>query len=146
MFRSHNGHGWIQASGDAWEADEAEREMGLHRQLGQYEDAPFRPPVVDPYDNDARSPASNPNSRQTSVLSYPLSERERDPEIRWTPRFTASHSTFSEMNTIPRSVSPESDHTVLQQPAVPNADRQMSRDSTTSIRTFEGGTKFIEGL
>ncbi|KAJ7058095.1 hypothetical protein C8F01DRAFT_1255979 [Mycena amicta] len=138
MFRSHNGHGWIQASGDAWEADEAEREMGLQK---LYQDTPFRPPVVDPY---------NDNSRPTSsIVSYPLSEREREhdpPEIRWTPRFTASHSTFSDMNTIPRSASPESDHTVLQQQHPATQDRHTSIDSLASIRTFEGGTKFVEGL
>ncbi|KAF7307723.1 hypothetical protein MKEN_01132400 [Mycena kentingensis (nom. inval.)] len=150
MFRSHNGHGWIQASGDAWEADEAEREMGIHRHLGQYEDAPFRPPVVDPYTHNATYDLNDPpprsaESRPTSMLSYSLSERERDPEIRWTPRFTPSHSTFSDVNTIPRSASPESDHTVLQH-AEPNPNRHMSVDSVASIRTFEGGTKFKEGL
>nr|GAT59097.1 predicted protein [Mycena chlorophos] len=130
MFRTHTGHdGWIQASGDAWEADEVEREMGLRH---GYEDAPFKPPVEDPYDTSSR-----PTS---SIHSY----HGQDPEIRWAPRFTASHSTFSDLNTIPRSASPEtvSDHTVIPQAA----DRHMSVDSLNSIRTFEGGTKFVEGL
>ncbi|KAF7297212.1 hypothetical protein MIND_00954300 [Mycena indigotica] len=143
MFKSHNGHGWIQASGDAWEADEAEREMGLQQR--RYEDAPFKPPVVDPYNEHAVAPP--PTSRASSMLSYPLSDRDYDPEIRWTPRFTASHSTFSDMNTIPRSASPESDHTVLQQQQpMPQGQGQNRHMSADSIRTFEGGTKFVEGL
>ncbi|KAK7055188.1 hypothetical protein R3P38DRAFT_1347407 [Favolaschia claudopus] len=116
--------GWIQASDDAWEAD-ANREMsGLHPV-----DQPFRPPL-DPY--------SIPSYSSDSVPYDP-------PEPRYTP---ASHSTMSDLHShesvIPRSTSPES--TVPPHSPEQNKDRHLSIESASSVRTFEGGTKFIEGL
>ncbi|KAJ7778421.1 hypothetical protein B0H16DRAFT_1503468 [Mycena metata] len=112
---SKSGHGWIQASGDAWEADD--REMSGF--VNAKRDAPFSPPV-DPY----------------AVESYSSDSIAYDPPI------SHPHVRFEEP--IPRSTSPES--TVPHVSPTQKENRQFSSDSTTSIRTFEGGTKFIEGL
>ncbi|KAJ6554019.1 hypothetical protein DFH09DRAFT_1166471 [Mycena vulgaris] len=125
------GHGWIQASGDAWEADEVERT----RELAGL-DAPFHPPAA------TDSYPATPSYSSDSVTYDPL------PETRYAPM--AASSTLSTLHESPvRSASPESS-------VHPNADRdrsqaesqlrQFSVESKTSIRTFEGGTKFIEGL
>ncbi|KAJ7938215.1 hypothetical protein B0H13DRAFT_2301780 [Mycena leptocephala] len=104
---SKSGHGWIQASGDAWEADEAERRGSREMTgLGQSLDAPFH--------------ALHPHAH------------------------APSHSTLRSESPIPRSMSPESTvpHGGLEQ----NQSRTFSVESAGSVRTFEGGTKFIEGL
>ncbi|KAJ7175737.1 hypothetical protein C8R46DRAFT_1347255 [Mycena filopes] len=112
---SKSGHGWIQASGDAWEADEVERSREMSGFVNA-KDAPFSPPV-DPYAADS-----------ASYSTY-------DPP--------SSHIRFEEP--IPRSTSPES--TVTYTSPTQNESRQFSGESTTStMRTFSGGTKFIEGL
>ncbi|KAJ7141837.1 hypothetical protein C8R43DRAFT_583235 [Mycena crocata] len=134
--RTKGGHGWIQASGDAWEADEAERSREM-RGLGnsaQTLDAPFRPPTTntDPY---------APPSSYSSDSIY-------EPQLRYTP---VSRSTLTLSTPIPRSASPDSTETA--QPTTDNPsgrtqsqNRHFSIESATSVRTFEGGTKFIEGL
>ncbi|KAJ7145918.1 hypothetical protein C8R44DRAFT_845263 [Mycena epipterygia] len=116
------GHGWIQASGDAWEADEVDR--GRSREMSGL-DAPFRPPT-DPYT------ASSLYSSE-SIAYDPV------PVTRYAPT----------LDSIPRSASPESESTV--HPGDNNNDtrsklRHFSIESGASVRTFEGGTKFIEGL
>ncbi|KAJ6476145.1 hypothetical protein C8R45DRAFT_1008966 [Mycena sanguinolenta] len=117
---SKSGHGWIQASGDAWEEEEADHMRS--RELKRV-DPPFRPPV-DPY-----------------AASYSSDSVPYDPPM------PASHSTLSTIRSespIPRSMSPES--TVHPSSPQQNKDRHFSVESSTSLRTFEGGTKFIEGL
>ncbi|KAJ7785398.1 hypothetical protein B0H14DRAFT_3506954 [Mycena olivaceomarginata] len=119
---SKSGHGWIQASGDAWEADEAER-RGRGEEMVAV-DAPFSPPMVDPY-----APEHNSYSYEsTDSVSYDMGGE------RYTPIIPAFH--------IPRSASPDSS-------APSTVKEQQSRDrhfSVDSVKTFEGGTKFIEGL
>ncbi|KAJ7041247.1 hypothetical protein C8F04DRAFT_1391345 [Mycena alexandri] len=116
---SKSGHGWIQASGDAWEADEAERSREMSGFVNAKRDAPFSPPV-DPY----------------AAESYSSDSIAYDPPI--------SHSHVRFQEPIPRSASPES--MVPHMSPTQKENRQFSGESTTSIRTFEGGTKFIEGL
>ncbi|KAJ6542588.1 hypothetical protein B0H19DRAFT_1267833 [Mycena capillaripes] len=123
---SKSGHGWIQASGDAWEADEVERSREMSG-LGQSLDAPFRPPV-DPY-------AAPPSSSSTDSVAY-------DPAARYTPMPTSLRSD----SPIPRSMSPESTVHPHANPDPNSQSRQFSVESAASVRTFEGGTKFIEGL
>ncbi|KAJ7203091.1 hypothetical protein GGX14DRAFT_652573 [Mycena pura] len=68
MFRNatRGGHGWIQASGDAWEADEADagRKMGMAR---QHENAPFRHPRALPLARRAAAPARGPAAPQNPI-------------------------------------------------------------------------------
>ncbi|KAJ7239953.1 hypothetical protein B0H12DRAFT_1221805 [Mycena haematopus] len=120
---SKSGHGWIQASGDAWEEDEAGHTRSREMSGLEPVDQPFRPPV-DPY-----------------AASY------SSDSIPYDPPMPASHSTLSNLRSespIPRSTSPES--TVHASSPVQNKDRHFSTESSNSLRTFEGGTKFIEGL
>jgi hypothetical protein len=129
---SKSGHGWIQASGDAWEADEVDRHRSREMSGLEPMDQPFRPPV-DPY------AAASETYSSESIPSY-------DP--RYTP-MPASQSTLSSSilrseSPIPRSTSPES--TVHPSSPQQNRDRHFSVESSNSVRTFEGGTKFIEGL
>ncbi|KAJ6482834.1 hypothetical protein C8R47DRAFT_1217761 [Mycena vitilis] len=115
---SKSGHGWIQASGDAWEADEADRS----REMAGL-DAPFRPPT-DPY--------------AASYSSDSIAATYDQPETRYTPTPMSI--------SIPRSMSPESSGVHPIGTATANDSRQFSVESAGSVRTFEGGTKFIEGL
>jgi len=129
---SKSGHGWIQASGDAWEADEADRRGGGREMSGiEPVDSPFRPPV-DPY--------------AAAVASYSSDSVSYDPpETRYAPNLRSE-------SPIPRSMSPESTSTVHAHPMASSSeqsrdrDRHFSVESSNSVRTFEGGTKFIEGL
>ncbi|KAJ7468552.1 hypothetical protein FB451DRAFT_1256525 [Mycena latifolia] len=121
--RSKGGHGWIQASGDAWEADEADRTREMSETAV---DPPFRPPPVPSYTY----------STSTESVSF-----DPPPESAHYTPLPASHST---LGSLPRSASPES--TVSPRQSGPDKNRHFSIDSLASIRTFEGGTKFIEGV
>ncbi|KAF7373437.1 hypothetical protein MSAN_00553300 [Mycena sanguinolenta] len=114
---SKSGRGWIQASDDAWE--EGEADYMRSRELKRV-DPPFRPPV-DPY-----------------AASYSSDSVPYDPPLPATIR-----SDFP----IPRSTSPESTvHPSSPSRLEQTKERHFSVESSTSLRTFEGGTKFIEVL
>jgi len=133
------GHGWIQASGDAWEADELERHqrdtsslraMSALASTGRF-DEPFRPPT-DPY-----------------FASYASETTLPDSETRYDPIMPSSHSNPVIGNPspiIPRTSSPESVAHPEKESPTENPNRHFSIESTTSVRTFQGGTKFLEGL
>ncbi|KAJ6598654.1 hypothetical protein B0H10DRAFT_1959307 [Mycena sp. CBHHK59/15] len=130
------GHGWIQASGDAWEADEVERsrEMsGLGAARGQPLDAPFHPPT-DPYAASNSSETIRYDS-DTQYNSMPSSQTN-----------FATVPTSRSSSPIVRTSSPESAVQGEKDSPTHTQNRQFSMESQTSIRTFEGGTKFIEGL
>ncbi|CAK5271784.1 unnamed protein product [Mycena citricolor] len=161
LFSTTNGKKtWIQASDDAWTADEAER-LRASTSGGEMktatQDEPFRPP---------RSFPSRMNSF-ASESQDEMSAYDPEPTIRYAP---APRPASISLSTIahPRSASPASSASVFQ-PHVrfvssaaeignleeesssighkgTNKERQLSADSLSSIRTFEGGTKFIEGL
>ncbi|KAF8207282.1 hypothetical protein K438DRAFT_2013776 [Mycena galopus ATCC 62051] len=128
---SKSGHGWIQASGDAWEEDELDRSRGREMSGLQPMDLPFRPPI-DPYASNDSVPYDPPQPRYTPM---PIS-RSTQSDLR------------SDESTVPRSASPESTeaHSADSSRPEQNRNRHFSVESANSVRTFEGGTKFIEGL
>ncbi|KAJ7490118.1 hypothetical protein B0H11DRAFT_2277971 [Mycena galericulata] len=182
-----SGHGWIQASGDAWEADEADRREMQYSVPGPPAlDQPFRPPAnTDPY---ARPTTISPSDSYSysGASARPSVPRSASPESTVT---RASASTSMSRSLHPARVRPESAitgsdweaatsrghahaasdtdasdaeeffdaHDAHDADADPH-DRERSTSkqqrhfsvesaaSGTSVRTFEGGTKFLEGL
>jgi len=144
--------GWIRASSDEWEYDSDEdrhlaggelAEMSKPTSYSPPRDRPFRPPIdqysppesstavhFDPYGgpgrhySKGRSPSSH--SHMPSIHSR-LSEDD-------------SSSTFH----IPRTASPDASG-AAQEPSG-GAGRQFSTQSGSSMRTQDGGTKFIERI
>ncbi|KAJ7619421.1 hypothetical protein FB45DRAFT_930749 [Roridomyces roridus] len=142
LFRSHStrgGHGWIQASGDAWEADEADRRASER-------DAPFQPPPVvlnDPYD-DKPEPSWFETRSYSSDYSLAPDSTSRHP-TRVRPESGVTGSDWESASAA--MTDPESGH--AEDAGHATQQRHFSLDSAvsdTSVRTFQGGTKFLEGL
>lgn len=131
--KGRDGH-WIQASGDAWEADEADR-----REMAAV-DAPFRPP-----------PAHTPSASQ-SFGSYTSTSTSASPgpdPVRALPRTTSPTAHFGSPSASVLFDTPGGTHAIAPQLAALREQsqvRHLSLDSLASVRTFEGGTKFVEGL
>ncbi|KAJ7737859.1 hypothetical protein DFH07DRAFT_841499 [Mycena maculata] len=173
--------GWIQASGDAWEADEADRrEMSMHPSVGPVPvDAPFRPPpITDPFASDSSmwyggassyAPSHSAMSRSDSRAdSMPFSRTDDSTSRFADPRSTSPQSTSTART--PKRVRPESavtgsdweaaasrGHDREEQDGDASGDERSrtraqrhfsveSAESGVSVHTFEGGTKFLEGL
>ncbi|KAK0441389.1 hypothetical protein EV421DRAFT_1904847 [Armillaria borealis] len=149
--------GWVQAgSGDEWETESLE-EGRLQRpdisQRGSMQmtyspplDAPFHPPL---------QPSESASSvrfdiQSVPVLPYLRSLSSPSPH----PSLPNIHSRISSP-TPSDPLSPVHDRVVSPEPIVPahvdspvehHEGRKLSEQSATSVRTFNGGTKFLEAL
>jgi len=163
------GRGWVQAgSGD--EADSVEEGSRWNRAKG----VRFAPPVRIPGSNGSHGSTDEsfrPPARKHSLRNYsleldlpgpmyddPYSEALSPPppspyQPELSPPPAAASPSAAPTFHIPRSTSPESlPHSpssprTLETPAnILNNNRHLSTQSGVSVRTFEGGTKFIESL
>lgn len=140
------GRGWIQAgSGDEWETNSDHGEERRAQQPMQ----PF-----------SRSFQEGPYSPQVPEMDSPLSDAESYAPMQYGDPYAKGplHVTSPQRVTFARSQSPLSQSSSPMSPGShrdPSMDdeevrppdhRHFSTQSSTSVRTFEGGTKFIESL
>ncbi|SJL04942.1 uncharacterized protein ARMOST_08313 [Armillaria ostoyae] len=149
--------GWVQAgSGDEWETESIEEGRLQHPDISQrgsmqmtYSpplDAPFHPPL---------QPSESASSvrfdiQSVPVLPYLRSLSSPSPH----PSLPNIHSRISSP-TPSDPLSPVHDRVVSPEPIAPahvdspiehHEGRKLSEQSATSVRTFNGGTKFLEAL
>ncbi|KAK0473997.1 hypothetical protein IW261DRAFT_1569364 [Armillaria novae-zelandiae] len=145
--------GWVQAgSGDEWETESIEQHPGIS-QRGSMQmtyspplDAPFHPPL-----QPSESASSVPFDIQgVPILPYLTSLSSPSPR----PSLPNIHSRISSP-TPSDPLSPIHDRVVSPEPIAPahvdspvehHEGRKLSDQSATSVRTFNGGTKFLEAL
>ncbi|KAG2049619.1 hypothetical protein BDR06DRAFT_961275 [Suillus hirtellus] len=140
------GRGWIQAgSGDEWEINS---DHGEERRAQQ---------PMEPF---SRSFQEGPYSPRVPEIDSPLSDAESYAPMHYGDSYAKGplHVTSPQRVTFARSQSPLSlssspmspgshrDASVDDEEVHPPDHRHFSTQSSTSVRTFEGGTKFIESL
>ncbi|KAH7914235.1 hypothetical protein BJ138DRAFT_1144406 [Hygrophoropsis aurantiaca] len=129
--RRRGGRGWIQTgSGDEWDPSDAELGGRMGR-IGSSEGDEV----------DSARIVHSPSSDLGGSLDMYISTHYHDPFSKDSPSPT-SHMIARTMS----PSSPERDSSMDEVDVAPPDHRHMSTQSATSVRTFEGGTKFIESL
>ncbi|KAG0701673.1 hypothetical protein DFH29DRAFT_925393 [Suillus ampliporus] len=144
------GRGWIQAgSGDEWETDsDHDEERGAQQPM-----QPFpRPFQEGPYSHQVAETDSPLSDAGSGMESY-TPPHYGDPFVKGSVQVTSpqrvtfarSQSPFSHSGS-PMSPGSHQDASIDDEEARAPDHRHFSTQSSTSVRTFEGGTKFIESL
>ncbi|KAG2127323.1 hypothetical protein BD769DRAFT_763387 [Suillus cothurnatus] len=140
------GRGWIQAgSGDEWEINSDHGEEHGAQQPMQpfsrsFQEGPYGPqvPKMD-------SPLSDVESYAPLHYEDPYAKGPLHVTSPQRVTFARSQSPFSQSSS-PMSPGSHRDASVDDEEVRPPDHRHFSTQSSTSVRTFEGGTKFIESL
>ncbi|KAG2121919.1 hypothetical protein DEU56DRAFT_833214 [Suillus clintonianus] len=134
------GRGWIQAgSGDEWETDSDHGEGRGAQQPMQ----PFSRPLQEGPEMD--SPLSDGESFTPIHYGDPYAKGSLQVTSPQRVTFARSQSPLSQSSS-PMSPGSHRDASVDDEEVRPPDHRHFSTQSSTSVRTFEGGTKFIESL
>ncbi|OAX39477.1 hypothetical protein K503DRAFT_855999 [Rhizopogon vinicolor AM-OR11-026] len=136
------GRGWIQAgSGDEWETD-SDRDDERGAQPMQ----PFPKPVYEaPYTGRIQE-TDSPLSDTTSALETYTPARYTSPYEKDSSRKASPQGSPLPLSSSPILPRHEADIEDDDEEVLPHGHRHFSTQSSTSVRTFEGGTKFIESF
>lgn len=144
--RRRGGRGWIQAgSGDEWEINSDHGEEHVAQQPIQSLSRSFQERPYDPQVLQMDSPLSDAELYAQMHYEDPYAKGPLHVTSPQRVTFARSQSPFSQSSS-PMSPGSHRDASMDDEEVRPPDHRHFSTQSSTSVRTFEGGTKFIESL